>query len=252
MMKHYLLLISFSFIYIASAGAKELSLLQPDFAFEIGGSFNTISNFNIGANKISNLLTWANDRETMGFSGNTYIVANVHAKMVLRIGFEILVPRTLKDIQGAFEGLNIINGKTITYSMIPTVGWDMFYYTSKRFRAFIGGELGYAMLRSVNEWHYSDDAKGVGFLDFTERLSASTVSINPYAGLEYALVDRYSIIFKLGYRVLKYRTITADNGYTNGVDVTSEKNATVLNYDGTNRRYDFSGVNVAMSFRVYF
>jgi hypothetical protein len=247
-MKYFLIV----FFLLANAYGRELSLLEPGVAFEVGGSFITISDFNPAENKVSNLLTWANAKENMGFSGNTYIVANVHAKMALRLGFEILLPRTLNDIQGTYMGIGIVNGKTTTYSMIPGFAWDMFYYTSKSFRAFIGAEIGYAMLRSVNEWHYTEDAKAVGFSDFTERLSSSSVSVNPYAGIEVAFVDRYSFVLKLGYRVLKYRTLTADNGYTNNVDIAYSGNETVLNYDGTNRTYNFSGINVAASFRVHF
>lgn len=243
------LLISFLFI-CTSLHARQLSLLEPGFAFEVGGAFNTLNSFDPATNKISSLLTWANSSETMGFSGNAYFVANVHAKMVLRLGFEVLVPRTLKDIQGSYGTLRVLNGKTTTYSMVPTLAWDMFFYTTPKFRAFIGAEIGYAMLRSINEWHYTDVV--TGFIDFTERLSAASVSACPYAGIEFTLVDRYSFVFKAGYRILKYRTIVATSGYTNGLDLVYQTNDIVANIDGTNRVYDFSGINLSVAFRVYF
>jgi hypothetical protein len=239
-MKRYLFVIIVFIFCIPAGHAKELSLLDPNFAIEMGGSYCTISDFSPAANKVIDSLVWANARETTGFSGNIYLVANVHAKMALRFGFEVLVPRTLNNIQGSIYSIDIINGKTTTYSMIPTVGWDMFYYTSKRVRAFVGAEFGYAMLRSNSEWHYTSIGQELGGTDFTEKMSAGTVSMAPYTGIELAFVDRYSLVLKLGYRILKYRTIT------------DSTNTTVLNMDGTGLTYDFSGINANMSFRIYF
>ena len=230
-----LLLFITIFAFINNANARKLMLDEFRAAFEISGNFGMLDYTPVSDSLTPSGMEFSDSSTKYGYSGAMFLALNIDPKIVLKFGGEFIKPLTLSSISGSSSGTEVLTGSTRTYIMNPGVGFDLAFFSSPIFRVFIGSEIGYSILRSTVTWDYTAAGEALGYTDIIENIGGNAIGVNSYFGIEYALVDQFSIIIRGGYRYLKFTTIK-----------NRDTDATIAG-----RSLDFSGFTGCVAFRLY-
>jgi len=122
--------------------------------------------------------------------------------------------------------------------------------TADRIRIYLGVGAGLANLYAANTRNYHNTS-GTVTATYVEKVRGSSSYTESLLGLEFFLVQNYSLALETGYKTLNFEKPT----YYNSNDVrgtTIEKGSTVKNVSGTDETFTYNGFNFSISFNLHF
>ncbi len=253
MSKLILFILTLNLLLLSNAEARKFDFKSNWLASSIGGSWGPSQLGDKGYADSSGPQTFFNQKVESNFSGD-FSVLMALGRMNIRLGAELLIPRTLSELQGTnAAGSPYFQVKSSVFSVIPEINIEFVLLQTMNAKVFAGVGGGYAFTTLKNQYTFTalGNSQYPGIGDYTESSSSADPMYQGLIGFEVLMSDNVTFTMDGGYRYLPVRGLKY-NTDNNGLDAHSHKAGdTVINDDGTQRLLNLSGGFAAISFRFY-
>lgn len=170
----------------------------------------------------------------------------------IRFGLDVIRPPTLKVEAANVSGTKLYDLTSDISAITPKIGIEYNVRQWKNSRIFLNANYGQSTLGLNNAYAFtaSGAAAPIGGVDHTEEGRASATLIEESLGYEVLMFDTTTVVFDLGYRSLKFASITHNRDATT-LQGAKVKGDAMLNTDGTNRQVDLTGYYAGIQFRFW-
>lgn len=168
----------------------------------------------------------------------------------LRLGAEVIKPKTNSDIKGTdSSGNQIFNLESSVFAFIPraTIEYAIGSTPHSRWLATLGA--GVAVVTVDNT--YTQVASSTGLTDHVESGTGTGTMIEIATAYEFLLSDTATMFWNIGYRRVSPAAFQSNKDVTSFMG-SEPKDSDLKNQDGSNRTVNLSGPFAGVAFRFYF
>jgi len=170
----------------------------------------------------------------------------------LRFGIEAIRPPTLKVSATDASGTALYSLNSDVSVVIPKIGFEFNIKQKNTSRFFFNVNYGQGNLGLVNTYTMLTAGTTLtGKADFTEDGRGSATCLDGALAYETLLTDTTTMVLDVGYRNLKFDSITHNRDVDSIAQGAVAKGAAMLNADGTARSLDFTGYFASLMFRFW-
>ena len=194
--------------------------------------------------------TYNNELKTItaGEFGFVYAASFMNTKFAI----EVIRPPSLKGTNATDANDNSLYSLDSDISaVIPKIGFEFNLKKWKAARLFLNSNFGTGTLILSNAYTFTTAGTALtGKTDFTEEGRSTSTMIEGNLGIEFLMFDTTTMTLDIGYRSLKFTTIT-HNRTASTLMGDKVKGDPMLNTDGTAREIDLSGAYASLGFRFW-
>jgi hypothetical protein len=170
----------------------------------------------------------------------------------MRFGIEAIRPPTLKVNATNTGGTALYEVDSDVSVVIPKVGFEFNIRQRNTSRFFLNVNYGQGNLGLVNTYTFAAAGTALtGKTDYTEDGRGSAMNLDGALAYETLLADSTTMVIDVGYRSLKFPTITHNRDVNNISQGSVTKGTQMLNADGSARGLDFTGYYASLMFRFW-
>lgn len=236
---------------VQPAAARKFDMKNEVFATYFGATYGPSNISDSAFGRASSAGVSTDQIVRSNFSGELGIVL-FREPFALRIGGEYVFGRNLNDVVGR-DAANVeffeLDSKTRAFVLGGAI--ETTFARGNESRLYFGAGAGAAFVSLDQEYRMTTTgAATLGLGNYSEKGSTEALMWRVYLGGEVLLIDTTTILLELGYRNLVADELksTKDTAAMSGQQTTG---STLLNTDGTNRRFDMGGAYGGISFRFY-
>ncbi len=185
-------------------------------------------------------------------SGEFGILYVASPTLNVRLAGEIIQAGSVDAVGSNAAGTKLMDLRSEVHAINPNVTFEFIYaqQAQLRFLAYLGA--GMASVTMDNSYTMTADGTSLyGNGDTVEKAQASSISYHGGLGFEVLMADTTTFQMDLGYRHLQVKDLKHKGDGIVIPNTNVSKGQPVLNYEGSKRSFDMSGLYVGASFRFY-
>lgn len=169
-------------------------------------------------------------------------------KIAWIFGFESIKPNKISGGVSSTAGTQNYKYTSDLSVLAPKIGLELILYQAPKVRVSLHGSVGTASLQTKTDYTNLTIAPNV---DFTIEGKSTTNMISSGIGTEWHWADNTAIQLFFGYREMNFSKLKAATAATDSFQGPIAKGATLTKLDGSNVKYNFSGLIAGLVMRIW-